>query len=103
MKVCHFTNPLSISNIITLVNSSWSGKNEWASCVIIIISGTEHHTHACVALTEGLCPDGNGTTTYCTTNTSFKSPASTGLNMGWDKGQTMHYLSPPNLHHFHST
>lgn len=24
-------------------------------------------------------------------------PAGSGLTMGWDKGQTMHYLSPPNL------
>lgn len=41
-------------------------------CFIIIISGTENHTHVCAALTEGLYPDGSGATTYCTTNTSFK-------------------------------
>lgn len=71
--------------------------------VLLLLFLARSTTHACVALTEGLCPDGNGATTYCTTNTSFKSPASTGLNMGWDKGQTMHYLSPPNLHCFHFT
>lgn len=41
-------------------------------CFIIIISGTENQTHVCAALTEGLYPDGNGATTYCTTNTSFR-------------------------------
>lgn len=37
-------------------------------CFISIIFGTESHTHVCEALTEGLYPDGNGATTYCTTN-----------------------------------
>lgn len=55
-------------------------------CFIIIISGTENHTHACAALTEGLYPDGSSATTYCTANTSFRLSSQHQSHYGPGKG-----------------
>lgn len=40
--------------------------------VLLLLFLARRTTHVCAALTKGLYPDGNGATTYCTTNTSFK-------------------------------
>lgn len=44
--------------------------------VLLLLFLARRPTHVCTELTEGLYPDGNGATTYCITNTSFRGSSS---------------------------
>lgn len=71
--------------------------------VLLVLFLAKGSTHVCVALTKGLYPDGNGATTHCRMNSSFRLTFQHRPRLAWALSQTMHYPSPPNLHCFHPT